>query len=83
MDYEAKNTGLVIIDMQNEFARKGGAIYVPQAEEQIPLIADLADYCRDNGVRVIYTKVVWDNDDEVPSALLRGMAPVLQAISRF
>ena len=76
MKYDTKKTGLVVIDMQNEFARLGGAIYVPQAKEQIPLIADLADFCRDNSVRVIYTKVVWDNDAELPSALLRGMAPV-------
>ena len=52
----ADRTALIVIDMQYEFVHQNGAIYVKQAEEQIPLISDLINYCRTKGIFIIYTK---------------------------
>ncbi|MBS3152753.1 cysteine hydrolase [Candidatus Woesearchaeota archaeon] len=69
----ADRTALIVIDMQYEFVHQNGAIYVKQAEEQIPLISDLINYCRTKGIFIIYTKVIWNDDSEVPKSLLKGM----------
>jgi len=46
---------LLIIDMQKDFAREGGALYNPDAAESIEAIADLADRARKEEVPVWYT----------------------------
>ena len=52
----ASRTAVVVVDMQNDFVRKGGKLYVPDAEKTIGPIRKLLDKARVKGVRVIYTQ---------------------------
>ncbi len=52
----ASRTAVVVVDMQNDFVRKGGKLYVPDAEKTIGPIRKLLDKARAKGVRVIYTQ---------------------------
>jgi len=61
--------GLVVVDMQNAFCAPGGAIYVPQAEAQLPTVASAITVCRSAGIPVIYTTVVWEQRDDIPRGL--------------
>lgn len=49
-------TALVIVDMQNDFIKPGGALVVPSAAETVPPIARLLESARRNGVRIAYTQ---------------------------
>ena len=39
-------TALVVVDMQNDFVRKGGGLLVPDAEATIPAIRALLELAR-------------------------------------
>jgi nicotinamidase-related amidase len=70
--------GLVVVDMQNAFCAPGGAIYVPQAEAQLPAVASAIALCRSAGIPVIYTTVVWEQPDDVPRGIRQnhpGLVP--------
>ena len=47
---------LLVVDMQNDFAHPEGALYNPDAEESIPVIAGLVDRAREASVPVWYTQ---------------------------
>jgi nicotinamidase-related amidase len=49
-------TALIIVDMQNDFVKEGGALLVPDAEATIPKIKGLLDLAREAGMKVVYTK---------------------------
>jgi len=49
-------TALVIIDMQNDFVKKGGSLLVPDAEATVPAIKSLLDFARANRIRVVYSQ---------------------------
>lgn len=49
-------TVLLVVDMQNDFAHPDGALYNPDAEASIPVIADLTEAAREAGVPVWYTR---------------------------
>jgi nicotinamidase-related amidase len=52
----ADRTVLLVIDMQDEFVRPGWTPYwVPQATQQVSLLARLVTACRARGVPVVYT----------------------------
>ncbi|NTV90151.1 MAG: cysteine hydrolase [Clostridiales bacterium] len=51
-DLEAEKTALIIIDMNNGFARKG-ALKSPRVEALIPEIAGLSAACRDRGIAML------------------------------
>jgi nicotinamidase-related amidase len=54
---EAKFTALIIVDMQNDFVRSHGKLYVGRlAEKSIPAIANLIRKAREKTVPVVYTK---------------------------
>ena len=59
----SSDTALLIIDMQNDFVRKEGKLYVPTAEATIPAIKKLIDNARKNNVLVIYTQDWHMKDD--------------------
>lgn len=61
----AKQTALVIVDMQNDFAHPDGKLYGPAAREIIPRIASLLERARAKGVRVVYTQDTHYKDDPV------------------
>jgi nicotinamidase-related amidase len=53
---EAARTALVVVDMQNDFVRKGGALLVPDAAATIPAIRALLEFARAHGMRVVYSQ---------------------------
>lgn len=55
LELDARRSVLLITDMQNDFAREGGALYNPAAAASIPVIRDLADRAREAEVPVWYS----------------------------
>jgi nicotinamidase-related amidase len=52
------NPALLIVDMQNDFVRKGAPMEVPDAQTTLPQHRDLLGFCRKTGIPIIYTKFV-------------------------
>ncbi|MDT7875716.1 isochorismatase [Sulfolobus sp. SCGC AB-777_L09] len=63
VELNPKDTALLIVDMQNDFVRKEGKLYVPKAEETIPAIRRLIDKARQASALVIYTQDWHMKDD--------------------
>jgi nicotinamidase-related amidase len=51
---DPSRTALVVIDMQNDFVKRGGSLVVPDAEATIPAIRRLLSLARASGIRVVY-----------------------------
>jgi nicotinamidase-related amidase len=49
-------TALVVIDMQNDFVRRGGSLLVPDAAATIPAIGRLLDLARTSRMRIVYSQ---------------------------
>lgn len=49
-------SALLIVDMQNDFVKEGGALKVADARATIPRIRRLLDLAREAGMRVLYTQ---------------------------
>jgi nicotinamidase-related amidase len=49
-------TALVVIDMQNDFVKRGGSLVVPTAEATIPAIRGLLELARGSGMRIVYSQ---------------------------
>jgi nicotinamidase-related amidase len=49
-------TALVVIDMQNDFVKRGGSLLVPAAEETVPVIQGLLELARTSGMRIVYSQ---------------------------
>jgi nicotinamidase-related amidase len=49
-------TALVVIDMQNDFVRRGGSLLVPDAEATIPAVSRLLDLARKHEMHVVYSQ---------------------------
>ncbi|MEM0373852.1 MAG: isochorismatase family cysteine hydrolase [Sulfolobaceae archaeon] len=60
---EPNKTALIIVDMQNDFVRKEGKLYVPGAENTIQPIKNLIQKAKDAGALVIYTQDWHMKDD--------------------
>jgi nicotinamidase-related amidase len=56
VDLPSERTALVIADMQNDFVKPDGALYVPAGERALPRIRRLLEQAREQGVRVAYTQ---------------------------
>jgi len=52
---DPSRTAVVVVDMQNDFVRRNGRLYVPDAEKTIEPILRLLKKAREAGARVIYT----------------------------
>ena len=57
-ELEVDRTALVVVDMQNEFLRQGGAVYVPDAEECIANNQRLIEACRGRGIPIFFIKYI-------------------------
>lgn len=59
------SAALIVIDMQNDFSLKGGALYVPEGEQVIPVILKLLKTSFSKKVPVVFT-MDWhtENDPE-------------------
>ncbi|MEB3756168.1 MAG: cysteine hydrolase [Desulfurococcales archaeon] len=61
----ARETAVIVVDMQNDFVKDGGKLVVPTARETVEPIRRLLSKARGKGVRVIYTQDThWDGDPE-------------------
>ncbi len=61
----ARETAVIVVDMQNDFVKEGGKLRVPTAEATIEPIRRLLDRARRSGVRVFYTQDThYDSDPE-------------------
>lgn len=49
-------TALIVVDMQNDFVKPGGALVVPGAAETIPAIQRLLGLARGHGLAVFFTQ---------------------------
>jgi nicotinamidase-related amidase len=72
----AARTAVVVVDMQNDFVKPGGALVVEAAAETIPRIQKLLEAARAHDVHVVYTQdthiegdVEWE---EWPDHVLEG-----------
>ena len=61
---DSKKTGLIIVDMQNDFAHPNGKLFVSEAEKTIPAIKKLLEKARKAGVLVVYTQD-WHREDDI------------------
>jgi nicotinamidase-related amidase len=72
----AGKTALIIVDMQNDFVNKDGALVVPAASETVPNIQRLLENARASGVRIAYTQdTAFEKDPEFniwPEHCLKG-----------
>lgn len=53
---DSSKTALIVVDMQNDFVKEGGSLVVPEAEATIPVIQNLLDVARRDGLKVIFTQ---------------------------
>ncbi len=53
---DARTTALIVVDMQNDFVKPGGALVVESAAATIPAVQRLLGLARTRGVRVFYTQ---------------------------
>jgi len=61
----AERTAVIVVDMQNDFVRPEGKLYVPTAEATIGPIKGLLERARRAGARVFYTQDThYDGDPE-------------------
>ncbi|MCG2886860.1 MAG: cysteine hydrolase [Vulcanisaeta sp.] len=53
---DPSKTAVLVIDMQNDFVKPNGKLYVPTAQETIPAIRKLLEKARNANVPIIYTQ---------------------------
>jgi nicotinamidase-related amidase len=59
----ARQTALIVVDMQHDFVSEGGALLVPGAAATVPAIVGLLDRARAAGVFVAYSQDTHDEGD--------------------
>ena len=63
LELPAKETALIVVDMQNDFAHPNGALFVPAAPKTVPAIKGLLERARQAGARVVFTQD-WHREDD-------------------
>ena len=53
---DGATTTLLVIDMQNDFVKRGGSLPVPDAEATVPAIRRLLDLARARQMRIVYSQ---------------------------
>jgi len=64
LELPAKETALIVVDMQNDFAHPQGALFVPEAPKTVPAIKGLLERARQAGARVVFTQD-WHREDDL------------------
>ena len=64
LELPAKETALIVVDMQNDFAHPEGALFVPDAPKTVPAIKSLLEKARQAGARVVFTQD-WHREDDL------------------
>ena len=52
---EPSKTALIVVDMENDFVAEGAPMETPAGRAMLPTLKRALAFCRDNGIRVIYT----------------------------
>jgi nicotinamidase-related amidase len=61
----AKNSALIIVDMQNDFVKPGGNLLVPAASATVPRIQKLLEEAREANIPIAYTQdTTFEGDPE-------------------
>lgn len=55
-------TAMIVVDMQNDFVADGAMLQSKQAHAMVPKLAATLRFCREQGIRVIYTAHVHRKD---------------------
>jgi ureidoacrylate peracid hydrolase len=55
-------TAMIVVDMQNDFVANGAPLQSKQANALVDELARVLDFCREHGIRVIYTAHVHRED---------------------
>lgn len=63
VEVDARDTALIVIDMQNDFVHEDGSLHVADAAKTVPVIADLLQRARAAGMRVFYSQDSHGADD--------------------
>jgi ureidoacrylate peracid hydrolase len=48
-------TAMIVVDMQNDFVAKGAPMETPAARAMVPNLAKALEFCREVGIKVVYT----------------------------
>lgn len=64
---DVRTTALIVVDMQNDFVKSGGALVVESAAATIPAVQRLLSVARARGIRIFYTQDTHrEGDPEFP-----------------
>lgn len=55
-------TAMIVVDMQNDFVATGAPMETPAARRIVPKIDEALNFCRDVGIKIIYTAHVHRRD---------------------
>lgn len=55
-------TAMIVVDMQNDFVSPGAKLQSAQAHRMVPKLASTLKFCREQGIRVVYTAHVHRKD---------------------
>lgn len=55
-------TAMIVVDMQNDFVAEGAKLQSKQASQMVPKLATTLKFCREQGIRVVYTAHVHRKD---------------------
>jgi hypothetical protein len=55
-------TVMIVVDMQNDFVADGAKLRSAAAAAMVPKLASTLNFCRENGIRVVYTAHVHRRD---------------------
>jgi len=73
---KAKESALLVVDMQNDFVAPGSPLWCPEALRQVPRIKKLMGVCRIVGVPIIFTQ---SNHGQDCSRIFFRMWPMLKS----
>jgi len=59
---DPRKTAMIVVDMQNDFVAEGAALRSAQAAAMVPRLAATLAFCRERGIRIIYTAHVHRRD---------------------
>ena len=59
---DPSRTAMIVVDMQNDFVSPGAKLQSAQAHRMVPKLASTLKFCREQGIRVVYTAHVHRKD---------------------
>jgi nicotinamidase-related amidase len=59
---DPSKTAMIVVDMQNDFVAAGAPLETPMARAMLPTLKCALTFCRERGIRVIYTTHTFQRD---------------------